>query len=120
VREWLARLIPGAFARLRPGQEAEYEAAVKEFLLVAATLDDADGPAPAPTAEPTLEPVDANPEAEPRGATPADRPALEPARWRRRRPGETAPDHLLRAPGSVDLATDGFLDGLVRRIEGDR
>jgi hypothetical protein len=38
----------------------------------------------------------------------------------RPRPGETAPDHLLRAPDSVDIATDGFLDALVRRIHDDR
>ena len=148
----IARPIQGAVARLRPEQNAEYEAAVKEFLLDAVALEDADGPAPALAIEPAPEPVDATPASEPEGATLAVVPAVEPApalspsgqaapppspnetpAWlpeatpqegpalrRRRRAGETAPDHLLRAPGSVDLSTDRFLDGLVRRIEGDR
>ncbi len=43
----------------------------------------------------------------------------EEAITRRHQAGDTAPDHLLHAPGSVDRAADDFFDGLVRRV-GDR
>jgi len=39
---------------------------------------------------------------------------------RRRQPGDTAPDFLLRTPTSVTPVADDFFDDLIRRVEGDR
>jgi hypothetical protein len=36
------------------------------------------------------------------------------------RPADTAPDHLLRTPTSVNRAAEDFFGGLVRRVAGDR
>ena len=82
-------------------------------------------PAPAPVAQASAwasrKPAPAEPPpsqpAEPSAAPPEPKPSR---RRRRRQAGETAPDHLLDAPGSVHPAADDFFDGLVRRIEGDR
>jgi Beta-lactamase superfamily domain len=52
---------------------------------------------------------------EPPAAPPA--PSTLP---RRRQPGETAPDFLLRTPTNVAPVADDFFDGLIRRVEGDR
>ena len=62
---------------------------------------------PRPSAEQSAAPV---------GATPRESPASP----RRRQPGETAPDFLLRTPTSVTPVADDFFNGLIRRIEGDR
>ncbi len=43
-----------------------------------------------------------------------------PARPRRRKPGETAPDFLLQAPTGVAPVADDFFDSLIRQVEGDR
>jgi len=47
-------------------------------------------------------------------------PVVSPAPPSRRKPGETAPDFLLRTPTSVAPVADDFFDGLTRRVEGDR
>ena len=54
--------------------------------------------------------------AAPRG----ERAEEPPGPPRRRKPGETAPDFLLRTPTSVTPVADDFFDGLIRRVEGDR
>jgi hypothetical protein len=46
--------------------------------------------------------------------------AVSPAPPRRRQPGDTAPDFLLRAPTSVSPKADDFFDGLVQQVERDR
>jgi hypothetical protein len=53
---------------------------------------------------------------------PTSEPGAEvrPTVRRRRQPGDTAPDFLLRTPTSVDPIADDFFDGLIRRVEGDR
>ncbi len=38
----------------------------------------------------------------------------------RRRPGDTAPESLLRTPPGAAAVADDFFDALVRRVEGDR
>jgi hypothetical protein len=45
---------------------------------------------------------------------------VSPAPPRRRQPGETAPDFLLRTPTNVAPVADDFFDGIIRRVEGDR
>jgi hypothetical protein len=45
--------------------------------------------------------------------SPTERPA-------RRQAGDTAPEFLLRTPTSVTRVVDDFLDGVIRRVEGDR
>jgi hypothetical protein len=47
-------------------------------------------------------------------------PEVSPAPPSRRKPGETAPDFLLRTPTSVAPVADDFFDGLIRRVERDR
>ena len=68
-------------------------------------------------ATPPLLPAEqsAAPDGEPPAAPPA--PSTLP---RRRQPGETAPDFLLRTPTNVAPVADDFFDGLIRRVEGDR
>lgn len=56
-----------------------------------------------------------------RSAAPRVEPPEEPpGPPRRRQPGETAPDFLLRPPTNVAPVADEFFDGLVERIEGHR
>jgi hypothetical protein len=44
----------------------------------------------------------------------------QPSHRPRRETGDTAPDHLLLPPTTVDSTADDFFGGLIRRIEGDR
>lgn len=53
-------------------------------------------------------------------AAPVSEPESDQTGPRRRQPGQTAPEELLRVPPSVGVAADDFFDGLVRRVEGDR
>jgi hypothetical protein len=46
--------------------------------------------------------------------------ATVPGRQRRRQSGSSSPAHLLQTPANVAPVVDDFLDGLIRRVEGDR
>jgi hypothetical protein len=141
----LAGLMPGVAARIDLAGAAAYEEAAREAFRAATTLETASPLVPAPTAEspastsgaarpvasvsartaPAATPA-TEPAREPAPATPAAEPSSQPvtaerpARRSRRQAGETALDHLLRPPESVNSAANDFFDGLVGRVEGDR
>jgi hypothetical protein len=71
---------------------------------------------PAPLVQPDV----ARSEESPPEPAPVPSPPEGIAGRRRRRPGETAPESLLRTPDSAASVADDFFDGLIRRVEGDR
>ena len=117
ARGLLARLVPGRGARTgaREGVEfegVEFDAAAPE---PAAASERPEGAARVSAwATPPSQP------AEQSAAPVGDAPEESPAPPRRRKPGDTAPDFLLRTPTSVTRVADDFFDGLIRRVEGDR
>lgn len=146
ARGLLARLVPGRGARTGARQAAESDAVARNAYQSALKLATGAPLAPAPpTARSVGAPTSATPTAPAPVATPAAVPARvsawatppiqpaeqsaapvgeapeeSPAPPRRRQPGKTAPDFLLRAPTSVTRVADDFFDGLIRRDEGDR
>jgi hypothetical protein len=145
----LARLLPGQGDWAGPTEAAEFDAAARRAYESSLRLENGvplvparpsarhdDGPRSAQPTAPVATPAAApppddgtvatpeSPASTPPGAptsedaTPNPAPAVAPTL--RRRPGDTAPDFLLRAPTSVIPKADDFFDGLVRQVERNR